>query len=245
MTSVEPAEIKSGSPERFGYEWNTYSEMLPEYEEQFRRWTVLVQPEEWRDKVCLNVGCGMGRNTYWPLAYGAKGGVAIDVDSRSLASARRTLAGFANAAVEERSAYDIGYVDHFDIVYSIGVIHHLEHPERALAQMVRATKPGGRTLMWVYGLENNRWIVNLLTPLRKALFGRLPIGVVHHLSLYPTLLLWLGLRAGIGKIEYFHLLRYHALPAPTIDRVRSDAAKNRALLAEGEGGGFDAWRRPR
>jgi len=26
-----------GSPDRFGYEWGAYAEILPEYEEQFRR----------------------------------------------------------------------------------------------------------------------------------------------------------------------------------------------------------------
>jgi hypothetical protein len=73
--------------------------------------------------------------------------------------------------------------------------------------MVKAAKPGGRVLIWVYGLENNRWIVAMLDPLRKALFGRLPVGFVHHLALYPTVLLWLLLRVGFGGIAYFRLLR--------------------------------------
>jgi SAM-dependent methyltransferase len=83
----------------------------------------------------------------------------------------------------------------------------LQHPERALASMLKAAKPGGRVLIWVYGLENNRWIVFLLDPVRKALFSRLPIGFVHHLALYPTALLWLLLRFGFGNIAYFRLLR--------------------------------------
>ena len=97
--------------------------------------------------------------------------------------------------------------DEFDLAFSIGVIHHLKDPERALKNMVAAVKPGGQVLIWVYGLENNRWIVWLLDPLRKALFSRLPIGFVHHLSLYPTALLWLLLRLGVGRIGYFNLLR--------------------------------------
>ena len=81
--------IDTGSPERFGYEWNEYAEMRPEYEEQFRRWTVHLAPDDWRGKTFLDVGCGMGRNSYWPMRYGAAGGKAIDVDQRSLGSARR------------------------------------------------------------------------------------------------------------------------------------------------------------
>src|SRR6266576_2386108 len=69
--------VASGSPERFGYEWQSYSEVLPEHEEQFRRWAIHLTPEEWRGKTFLDVGCGMSRNSYWPLSYGASTGVAI------------------------------------------------------------------------------------------------------------------------------------------------------------------------
>jgi SAM-dependent methyltransferase len=206
------ATLAAGSPERFGYEWDNYAELRPEYEEQFRRWTALLRPEDWRGRRFLDVGCGMGRNSYWPMSYGAAGGLAIDVDERSLAAARRTLAPFPSVRVEMRSAYDIGCRDEFDLVYAIGVIHHLQEPERALAQMVTAAKSGGRVLIWVYGLENNRWIVALLDPLRKALFARLPVGLVHHLALYPAAILWLLLRLGIGRIAYFRLLRQFTFP---------------------------------
>lgn len=205
--ATDVPEISSGSPERFGYEWAAYSEIRPDYEEQFRRWTVHISPDDWRRKFFLDVGCGMGRNSYWPMIYGAAGGLAIDVDRRSLKAAEGNLASFPTMKVEERSVYDIGHKDAFDIAFSIGVIHHLEHPDKAIAGMVKAVKPGGKVLIWVYGLENNRPIVYLLDPLRKALFSRLPVGFVHHLSLYPTALLWIALRLGVGRIAYFDLLR--------------------------------------
>ncbi|MEJ0046716.1 MAG: hypothetical protein WDN04_11855 [Rhodospirillales bacterium] len=87
------------------------------------------------------------------------------------------------------------------------MIHHLEFPDRALAAMVRAVKPGGRVAIWVYGRENNGWLIFFLDPLRRALFSRLPVAWVHHLSLYPTALLWLLLRLGLRPIAYFRLIR--------------------------------------
>lgn len=201
------ATLAAGSPDRFGYEWHTYTELRPDYQEQFRRWTVHLTPESWRRKLFLDAGCGMGRNSYWPMSFGAAGGVAIDVDQRSLAAARRTLAPFPAVQVRDLSVYDIDYEGRFDVVFSIGVIHHLALPEKALAAMVKAAKPAGKVLIWVYGRENNGFIVHVLTPLRKLLFSRLPIGVVHHLSLYPSLALWLALRLGLNSIEYFRLLR--------------------------------------
>lgn len=199
--------VGTGSPDRFGFEWDRYSEMRPEYEEQFRRWTVHLGREDWAGRSFLDVGCGMGRNSYWPLLYGAAQGVAIDVDQRSVAAARRTLAPFSNSAVVLASAYDIPFRDTFDIVFSIGVVHHVESPEKVLAEMVSATKPGGLVLIWVYGRENNEWIVRIVSPLRRALLRRLPIGMLHVMSLGPAALLWVVLRFRGEGTEYMQFLR--------------------------------------
>src|ERR1051325_100758 len=43
----------AGSPDRFGYEWAAYAEILPEYEEQYRRWTVHLAPDDWRGRSFL------------------------------------------------------------------------------------------------------------------------------------------------------------------------------------------------
>src|SRR5437868_3871415 len=197
---------QAGSPDRFGYEWGAYAEILPEYEEQFRGWTVHLAPQDWRGKSFLDVGCGMGRNSYWPMTYGARGGCAVDIDERSLASARRNLAPFPAVEIMRSSAYDLPFADRFDLAFAIGVIHHLEDPVRALRRMARAVKPGGRVLIWVYGRDGNRWLVSVLDPLRRALFSRMPIALVHHLSLYPAALLWLALQLGVRPSEYFKLL---------------------------------------
>jgi SAM-dependent methyltransferase len=241
--------VAAGSPDRFGFEWQTYSELRQEYEEQFRRWTSPIDPSEWRDRTFIDVGCGMGRNSYWPMTYGARAGVAIDVNDASLASARRTLSSFPTVSVRHLSAYDIDYRDEFDIAFSIGVIHHLENPQRALEAMVRAVKPGGRVLIWVYGLENNEWIVRLVSPLRRLLFSRLPIGLLHWLSWLPAAALWLALRLGLGRTEYarqtrqftFRHLRSivfdqllpkiaHYWPRATVAAMMSDAGLTDAKL---------------
>lgn len=205
--SSPPPELSTGSPERFGYSWAIFDEILPLHEEQFRRWSCGVQPEEWQGARVLDVGCGMGRNSYWAAKWGAADVVGIDVDEQSLSAARRLLASVDNARAEFGSAYDIPYRDVFDIVFSVGVIHHLDDPDRALAEMTATAKPGGKVMIWVYGYENNEWIPRYFDPVRNALFSKLPLPLVFFLSLVPTAALWLLLKLGWGKLDYHDLLR--------------------------------------
>lgn len=171
-------------------------------------WTKPLAPETaWQGKRFLDAGCGAGRNSYWAMSYGAASCVSIDLDDRSLAGARANLAQFESASVEKCSIYEIPYEDEFDVAFSIGVIHHLEFPERAIAQMVKAAVPGGTVLIWVYGYENMELFSKVLDPLRKLLFSRLPLRFVRFLSLFPTMALWILLRLGVMRLEYFKLIR--------------------------------------
>jgi SAM-dependent methyltransferase len=206
-SAEDKMRLDAGSPERFGYSWDTYSELLPEHEAQFRLWTAPLLPAHWRGKYFLDAGCGMGRNSYWPLKDGAAGGVAIDVDERTLGHARQTLQPFSNVQVRQISIYDIPEQDEFDIAFSIGVVHHLGEPEAAVARLARAVRPGGIVLVWLYGRENNGWIIWFFNPVRRLLLSRLPTGVVHVLSLPLTSLLWLVLRFGLGRGPYMRLIR--------------------------------------
>ncbi|MFH1888430.1 MAG: class I SAM-dependent methyltransferase [Pseudomonadota bacterium] len=186
--------------------------MQPSHEVQFTPWMPFFQPGDWKGKTFLDVGCGMGRNSYWPMTWGAVGGCAMDLDDRSPAAARRNLAEFPTLSVEKRSVYGLEDEDLYDVVFSIGVIHHIQDPDAALAKMVRAARPGGEVCAWVSGYENNEWIVRWFNPARKALFSRLPVGLTHRLSLFPAAALWAGLRLGLGRTEYTRLLKTFEFP---------------------------------
>ena len=204
--SAETSELAKGSPDRFGYSWDHYADLLPEHEEQFLRWTALDK-SFWKGVRFLDAGCGIGRNSYWPMTYGALGGAAVDVDERTLRRARRNLAQFPNVEVRNQSIYELREADTFDIAFSIGVVHHLSDPDAAVARLARAVRPGGLVLVWLYGRENNGWIVYLFNPLRRALFSRLPPRLVHALSWPLSALLWCALRLGIQPGPYFRLIR--------------------------------------
>ena len=204
---MQTHDVHSGSADRFGYSWQNFDSLSEEQGEQFRRWTVHIDPTEgWRGKRFLDVGCGRGRNSFWAMTYGAVAGTAIDIDERSLESARRNLNDYPTVEVRYESIYEISEGSVYDIAFSIGVIHHLEDPDLAVARMRAAVKPGGQVLIWVYGYENMELYVRLLDPARKLLFSRLPIGFVRLLAHIPAAALWLLLRSRILRLEYFRLL---------------------------------------
>jgi SAM-dependent methyltransferase len=101
----------------------------------------------------LDVGCGPGTDTL-PLAeiVGPAGMVhGIDHDAAMVEEAERraNAAGLAGRAEHRQGdAYALPFADAtFDAVRSERLFLHLHHPERATAEMVRVTRPGGRVVL--------------------------------------------------------------------------------------------------
>lgn len=194
------------SQERFGYEWDKYSHMDENYEHQFKNWVSPLRPEDFQGKKILDAGCGMGRNSYWPLKWGAKSITAFDFDQRSVERAKQTLSSFKNVEVFYKSIFKIEWKNEFDIAMSIGVIHHLEDPLLALQNMTRALVPGGTLLVWVYSYEGNEWIVRYVNPIRKHITSKLPVSVVHFLSYFCSLPLFVFVKIFRGPSGYLKQL---------------------------------------
>lgn len=181
------------STERFGYEWSKFNSIIPGFEILFLKWVYPLNPKDFRNKRVLDAGCGAGRNSYWPLVYGAKEVISIDYDARTVESARKNLSKFKNSNVKFESIYGIKYNEEFDIAFSIGVIHHLENPELAIKNLVKSVKKNGIVLLWVYGYEGNEWIVKYINPIRKVA-SRLPLPLVNFFANFLSVPLFLFIK---------------------------------------------------
>ena len=95
----------------------------------------------------LDAGCGTGEcSSRLAELYPKSRVLGVDILDPHLELARTRYAALASRlSFEHRSIYELGLPDHtFDLTVCRHVVHSIPHPERAYAELVRVTKPGGR-----------------------------------------------------------------------------------------------------
>ncbi|MEL6677028.1 MAG: class I SAM-dependent methyltransferase, partial [Bacteroidota bacterium] len=93
----------------------------------------------------LDAACGPGLTASIIHDYLTTGHVTgVDLDASLLIEARR-MAKQSRKAIRFRQAdvYDLPFENEFDYIYCRFLFQHLEDPQRALASLSRALKPGG------------------------------------------------------------------------------------------------------
>jgi ubiquinone/menaquinone biosynthesis C-methylase UbiE len=121
----------------------------------------------WRDATVLELGCGIGTDA---INFGRAGARVMAVDlseaSASLAEQRAEVFG-----LEDRITFVLGngeiladYLEPscFDLAYAFGVINHTPNPERALKELRRLIKPGGKLKIMVYHRHSLRVLAIIL-----------------------------------------------------------------------------------
>jgi SAM-dependent methyltransferase len=103
----------------------------------------------------------------------AKEVLGIDLGKKGLVDARRRAAELChnNIRFEQASILDIPAPnDSFDMVWCAGVMMITDDGERALDELTRVLKPGGRLYLLVYATEGLRWpLIQLLRPLANLI----------------------------------------------------------------------------
>ncbi len=166
----------------FGEQWHRYDERRGEYHQQFLDWIRPVEPEFFKGKAVLDGGCGKGRHLQ--VAAGFEPDLLVGVDlGDALYLAREATRDRDNVQVVRGDMLNLPFKDDvFDYAYSVGVLHHLPEPRTGFDSMVSKVRPGGHVSAWVYGYENNEWIVRYVNPIRKHVTNRMPRNLLKALS---------------------------------------------------------------
>jgi SAM-dependent methyltransferase/uncharacterized protein YbaR (Trm112 family) len=165
--------------ESFGYQWTKFSEMVCDFEQNFWNYLAPATPETFRGRLGLDAGCGFGRHIYHAARNGAEM-VGMDF-SRAIESTRRNTQDLPNVHLVQGDIYAPPFADGtFDLLYSIGVLHHLPDPQRGINTLAPLVRPGGQVFVWLY--SKTRTVTNFLLETVRAVTTRLPHPLVNALS---------------------------------------------------------------
>jgi SAM-dependent methyltransferase/uncharacterized protein YbaR (Trm112 family) len=176
----------------FGFEWTHFSEMYPEWENNFWDYMFPRTAESFRGKRVLDAGCGIGRHAYYAAFYGAEVW-AVDISDAVEVAAKN--AGGTGVRIIQADLNHLPFREEsFDMVYSMGVLHHLPDPEGALRYLLRFVKPGGEFRMFLYWAPERQLLKRLLLKMVSAVrmfTVRMPHRLLYPISYVAAFLVWI------------------------------------------------------
>jgi SAM-dependent methyltransferase len=162
----------------FGRQWNRYDVARTDEDEATFQVKTGVPAASLGGKLVLDAGCGGGR--YLRVA-GSRRARVVGVDLSSAVEKAATLcAELPEVCIVQADLLNLPVANAaFDLVYSIGVLHHTPDPRKAFAQVARKVKPGGRLAVWLY--RKNTILQEWLNLGLRSVSTRLPTSVLEPL----------------------------------------------------------------
>ena len=107
--------------------------------------------DRYPNKMVLEIGLGLGTDI---LQFAKNGARVCGIDLTEGAvklTQRRFLQEGLDGDFRQADFVNLPYEDnHFDLVYSFGVLHHSPETDRGVAEIFRVLKPGGKAIVMLY-----------------------------------------------------------------------------------------------
>lgn len=170
-------------------EWLEQWSMVQDNEKfLFEDWIHPNKLNDFKDKTVLECGCGGGQHTSFVAPF-AKHITSVDLNAVDVAKKRNKDA--KNITFLEDDIANMDLKKKFDIVFSIGVVHHTDDPDKTISNMIKHTKKGGKTIIWVYSKEGNFMVEYMVEPLRKLFLTGMSRKNLLRLSKVTTALMYI------------------------------------------------------
>ena len=203
------SETGPATARRFQVQWRRFQAIERSSKDQFQDWIHPIEEAFLKGKTVLDVGCGMGRFTRCFAEAGAGYVVGLDLGD-SVDVAQDLYGNLENVDFVQADIMNMPFGPVFDLASSIGVLHHLPQPRLGFERMVQTVHSRGHVFAWVYGRENNGFIVRFVSPVRRKVTSRIPDRALSALSfvlaagLHPVLKL---LYRPVGRFRALRFLR--------------------------------------
>jgi ubiquinone/menaquinone biosynthesis C-methylase UbiE len=128
---------------------------------------LLVPFDEARGQRVLEIGCGNGADGVKFAEHGAFY-TGIDLTETAISATKRHFEILGLKGVFQiENAEALSFEDNsFDMVYSYGVLHHTPNPAKAIQEVHRVLKPGGRAIIMLYHKYSFNYYVRIMSYMR-------------------------------------------------------------------------------
>lgn len=203
----------------FSKQWHHFKNTMldPEHQKElseFLATRLAIEPADWQGKSVLDVGVGAGKTTRLALDHGAKEVIGVDL-SYSVDAALEHFFDDKRVTLVQGDIFHLPFrKSSFELVVSLGVLHHTPDCHSAFTKLPPLVQPGGSVAIGVYGGKGQ--LKHRVAAFYRIFLSRLPRSVMFQISRIAPLLYRLHRLPVVGTVFR------NWLPAPVQNNITDD-----------------------
>jgi len=175
----------------FSEQWHHFKDTMLEPEQlkalsEFIETRLSISPSDWKDQLFLDVGVGAGKLMRLALDNGLKDAIGIDL-SYAVDAALQHFINDKRVTLVQADVFHLPCAPGtFDLIVSLGVLHHTPDCHQAFLRLPPLVKTGGSVAIGVYGGKGQ--LKHRVAAFYRIFFSRLPRSVMFQISKIAPLL---------------------------------------------------------